>query len=150
MEIHSFIQQIFVGHLLLTRHYSRHWWYSYLKKTGWRIGLGIPIVVERPGNHFLLRCKKHSAVLCLVTQSCPTLCDPMDWSPPGSSVPGDSPGKNIGVGCHALLQGIFPTQGSNPGFPHCRRILYHLSHQSKYRELWEHTGRASDLTPVVG
>ena len=37
----------------------------------------------------------------------------MDYSPPGSSVHGDSPGKNIGVGCHTLLQGIFPTQGSN-------------------------------------
>ena len=49
--------------------------------------------------------------------------------PPGSSVHGDSPGKNNGVGCHAFLQGIFPTQGLNPGLPHCRRILYHLSHQ---------------------
>ena len=48
---------------------------------------------------------------------------------PGSSVHGDSPGKNTGVGCHALLQGIVPTQGSNPGLPHCRRILHHLSHQ---------------------
>ena len=48
-------------------------------------------------------------------QSCPTLCDPMDCSPPGSSVHGNSPGKNTGVGCHAFLQGIFPTQGSNPG-----------------------------------
>ena len=37
--------------------------------------------------------------------------------------------QNTGVGCHALLQGIFPTQGSNPGLPHCRQILYHLSHQ---------------------
>ena len=52
-------------------------------------------------------------VLCFVTQSCPTLCNPMDGSPPGSSVHGDSPGKNIGVGCHALLQGIFPTQVSH-------------------------------------
>jgi len=41
----------------------------------------------------------------------------------------DSPGKNTGVGCHALFSGIFPTQGSNPGLPHCRHILYHLSHQ---------------------
>ena len=53
----------------------------------------------------------------------------MDCSPPGSSVHGDSPGKNAAVGCHALLQGIFLTQGLNPGLPHCRRILYHLSHQ---------------------
>ena len=46
-------------------------------------------------------------------QSHLTLCDPMDGSPPGSSVHGDSPGKNTGVGCHFLFQGIFPTQGSN-------------------------------------
>ena len=46
------------------------------------------------------------------------LCNPVDHGPPGSSVHGDSPGKNTGVGCHALLQGIFPTQGSNPGLPH--------------------------------
>ena len=63
----------------------------------------------------------------LVTKSCLTLCDPLDCSPPGSSVCGDSSGKNTGVGC--LLQGIFLTQGSNLGLPHCRRILYHLSHQ---------------------
>ena len=42
---------------------------------------------------------------------------------PGSSVHEDSPGKNTGVGCHALLQGIFPTQGSNPGLLHCSQIL---------------------------
>ena len=65
----------------------------------------------------------------LVAQSCPSLYDPVDCSLPGSSVHGDSPGKNTGVDCHALLQGIFPTQGLNPGLPHCRRILYHLSHQ---------------------
>ena len=47
-------------------------------------------------------------------QSCLTLCDPMDYSQPGSSVYGHSPDKNTGVGCHALLQGIFPTQGLTP------------------------------------
>ena len=62
-------------------------------------------------------------------QSCLTLCNPMDRSPPASSVHGDSPGKTTRMGCHALLQGIFPTQGSNPGLLHCRQILYHLSHQ---------------------
>ena len=41
--------------------------------------------------------------MCLVTQSCLTLCEPLDCSPAGSSVHGDSPGKNTGVGCHALL-----------------------------------------------
>jgi len=55
----------------------------------------------------------------------------MNCSPPGSSVHGDSPGKNTGVGCHALLQRIFPTQGSNPGLLHCRQILYHLEAPEK-------------------
>ena len=68
-------------------------------------------------------------VCCLVTHLCPTLCDAMDRSLPGSSVHGDSPGKNTGVGCHDLFQGIFPTQGSNPGFPHGRCIFYRLSYQ---------------------
>ena len=72
-------------------------------------------------------------VLCLVAQSCLTVCDPMDCSPPGSSVYRDSPVKNTGVG--TLLQGIFPTQGLNPGLPHCRQILYHLSHQESPRIL---------------
>ena len=67
-------------------------------------------------------------MLCLVVQSCCTFCDPMDCSPPGSSSMGFS-WQECGVGCLALLQGIFPTQGSNPGLPHCRWILYHLSHQ---------------------
>ena len=65
----------------------------------------------------------------LATQSCPTLCDPMDCSPLGSSDDGDSPGKNSGLGCHALLERIVPTQGSNPGLPHCKQILYHMNHQ---------------------
>ena len=51
------------------------------------------------------------AVLRLVAQSFLTLCDPTECSAPGSSVHGDSPGKNTGEGCHALLQGIFQTQG---------------------------------------
>ena len=92
-----------------------------------------------------------------VAQSCLTLCDPMDCSCLGFSVHGGPPGKNTGVGClflscisdflwaHgpyspwnspgrstgvgslSLLQGIFPTQGWNPGLPHCRQILYQLS-----------------------
>ena len=63
-------------------------------------------------------------MLCVVAQSCPAFCDPVDCSPPGSSVHGNSPGKNTGVGCHALLQGIFSTQGSNPGLLHCRWIFF--------------------------
>ena len=74
-----------------------------------------------------------NCAVCRVTQSCLTLCDPVDCSPPGSSVRGDSPGKNTGVGCHALLQGIFPTQGSNSGLPHCRWILYSLTTREALR-----------------
>ena len=62
-----------------------------------------------------------------IARSCTTLCDPMYCIQPGSSVHGDSPGKDTGV-----LQGIFPTQGLNPGLPHCRQILYDLSHQGSY------------------
>ena len=141
-------------------------------------------------------------------QSCPTLCNPIDGSPPGSAIPGilqartlewvaiffsnawsekwkcshlvvsnlvvsnssrphrlqptrllrpwDFPGKSTGMGCHCLLphglyrpwnspvqntedlpllQGIFPTQGSNPGLPPCRQILYQLSHKGSPRIL---------------
>ena len=59
----------------------------------------------------------------------------MDCSSSGSSVHGDSPGKNTREGCYALLQGVFPTQGSNPGRLHCRWILYQLSHQGSPRIL---------------
>ena len=59
-----------------------------------------------------------------VAQSCLTLCDPINISP------WNSLGQNTGVGSLSLLQGIFPTQGSNPGLPHCRRILYQLSHKT--------------------
>ena len=54
-------------------------------------------------------------------QSCPTLCHAMDYT-----VHEDSPGQNTGVGRLSLLQGIFPTQGSSPGLPHCRRIPHQL------------------------
>ena len=56
-----------------------------------------------------------------VTQSCLTVTRLL--------CPWDFPGKSTGVGCHFLLQSIFPTQGLNPGLPHCRQMLYCLSHQ---------------------
>ena len=69
-------------------------------------------------------------VKVLVAQSCATLWDFMDYSPPGSSVHGTLqariPDK---MACHALLQRIFPAQGLNLSLPHCRQILYCLSHQ---------------------
>ena len=59
-----------------------------------------------------------SCVCAKSLQSCLTLCDPVDCSPPGSSVHGDSLGKDTAGGCHVLLQGIFPTQGLNPWLLH--------------------------------
>ena len=52
----------------------------------------------------------------------------------GSSVHGIFPGKNTGIGCHPLLQGIFPTQGSNPDLLDCRQTLHWLSHQGEGSE----------------
>ena len=61
-----------------------------------------------------------------VVQLCPTLCNPM-------KSPWNSLGQNTGVGSLFLLQGIFPTQGWNPGLPHCRWILYQLSHNGSQK-----------------
>ena len=60
-------------------------------------------------------CEHISFPVLVLSQSCPTFCDPVDCSSPGSSVHGDSPGNNTGVGCHSLLQGTFQTQGLNLG-----------------------------------
>ena len=78
-----------------------------------------------------------TSVLCLVTQSCQILCDPMDCSPPGSSVCGDSPGKNTGVGFHALLQGI-----SQP------RDRTHVSHiAGRFSTVW--ATRDAQVIPTI-
>ena len=68
------------------------------------------------GSHLIFMCAHTKAL-----QSCPTLCDVVDYSLPGSSLYGNSSGKNTGVCCHALLQGIFLMQGLNPH-------LFHLLH----------------------
>ena len=73
--------------------------------------------------------------VCVCMHTCVLSCSvvsnslqPHELQPAGSSVHGDSPGKNTVEGCKALLQGIIPIQGLTPGLPHCRWILYHLSH----------------------
>ena len=63
-----------------------------------------------------------------LSESCSVMSDSL---PPHGL---NSPGKNTGVGSHFFLQGIFPTQGSNPGLPHCRWILYQLRHQGSLRK----------------
>ena len=65
-----------------------------------------------------------------VDQRCSVLSDSL-W-PHGLHSPWTSPGQNTGVGSHSLLQGIFPTRGSNSGLPHCRWILYQLSHKGSH------------------
>ena len=65
-----------------------------------------------------------SQVKVKVAQSCLALCGPHRLYSPWNS-----PGQNTGVGSFSLLQGIFPTQGSNPDLPHCRWIHYQLSHK---------------------
>ena len=90
-------------------------------------GLNAPIKKQRVSVQI-----KQVRPFCLkvkVTQSCPTPCHPVDYSPPGSSVHGDSPGKKC------PLPGLLPIQGSNTGLLHCRQILYHLSHQGSPRML---------------
>ena len=63
----------------------------------------------------------------LVALSCPTLCDPMDCSLP-RPLSMEILQAGILEWVAILLQGIFPTEGSNPGLPQCRQILYHLNH----------------------
>ena len=106
------------------------------------------------GCHFLLQCMKVKSES--EVQLCPTSSDPMDYSLPGSSVPGIFQArvlewvaiafsKDSGVGSYSLLQGIFLTQGLNLGLLHCRQILYCLSHKESplfSRVIWnEMNGR---------
>ena len=97
----------------------------------WSEPMSLHLFIQHANPYLILEESSNNTITvsCLVAQSCLTLCDPTDCSPPGYSVHGDSPGNNTGVGCHALLQGISPNQGSNPGLPHCKQILYCLSHQ---------------------
>ena len=77
-----------------------------------------------------------------VAQSCPTLCNSY-----GLYSPWNSPGQNTGIGRLSFLQEIFPTQGSNPGLPQCRWILYQLSHKGSPRILeWVAYPFCSDLS----
>ena len=79
----------------------------------------------------LAQCLTHGVLCDMLLPSYPILCNPTDCSPPGFSIYGDSPGMNTGVVCHALLQRIFLTQGSNRvSYISClgRWVLYHWCH----------------------
>ena len=97
-------------------------------------------------------CNLISSCACILSFfSCVGLCDPMDCSLPGSSVQWDSPGKNIGVGCHAFLQGIFLAQGSNPcllRLLHWQTALYQCTCKNAYglkREREREMGEPIDI-----
>ena len=80
-------------------HTNRKATYDYQKGKGWREKLGV--------WNYRIHTTVYAAAAAAAAksrQSCPTLCDTIDGSPPGPTVPGDSPGKNTGVGCHFLLQ----------------------------------------------
>ena len=66
--------------------------------------------------------------------------------PHGLYIPWNSPGQNAGVGSLSLLQGVFPTQGSDPGLPHCRQILYQLSHKGRHKEDVVHIYNGTQLS----
>ena len=82
----------------------------------WRCGRGWIPELETSGGYTFLKVK-----VKLLSRL--RFCDPTNCSWLGSAVHGDSPGKGTGVGCHFLVQGIFPTQGSNPGPLHCTQTL---------------------------
>ena len=82
-----------------------------------------------------------------VAQSCPTLCNPMDCSLPGSSVHGIF--QASGVGYRFLLQGIFLIQGLNLGLPHCRWMLYPLSHQGSWKIMVTSLKRSQASTATI-
>ena len=77
----------------------------------------------------------YNVVLCLVTQSCLTFCNPMDCNPPGSSVHGILQARILEWVAMPSSRGSSQAREYNPAFPHCRQILYHLSHQGHPRIL---------------
>ena len=94
---------------------------EFLRTHLWRVPEGIWKVSSLQGRSSF----REDHTLSLVSDS----LRPHGLQPIGLLCPCDSPGKNTGLGSHSLLQGIFLTQGSNPGLLHCRQILYCLSHQ---------------------
>ena len=93
-----------------------------------------PLYPQALGISFELKNKDKSPALekeseSEVAQLCPTLCDRMDCSPPGSSIHGVFQASILEWVALSFSRGIFPTHRSNPGLRHCRQSIYHLSHQ---------------------
>jgi len=117
-----------VGHDLENTHTHTH-----------TFSLSIPLLMDvmgflmmaRGGLFFLFR----AAVVCVESENKSRSVVSDSLQPHRLYSPWNSPGQNTGVGSLSLLQGIFPAQGSNPGLPHCRQILYQLSHKGSPRIL---------------
>ena len=87
-------------------------------------------------ENYLFECSfEIRAVLCYIAWLYPILCNPMDYSPPGSSVHGDSPASLLECVAMASFRGSYQAKRINPGLPLCRQILYHLSHKGSSRML---------------
>ena len=99
---------------------TRSWSSTTVLAVGLLVSQGLRVLLTSKCTHTHVHIH---TVTVKVIQLCQTLCNPMDCSP------WNSPGQNTGLGRLSLLQGIFPTQGLNPRLPHCRRILYQLSHE---------------------
>ena len=95
-------------------------------------------VIRSPENSNISQCFSRNVCMCVcVCGNSSVVSDSLgpQWTvAPRLLCPWNSLSENTGVGCYALLQGIFPTQGSNPGLLHYRQILYHLSHRGSHKE----------------
>ena len=85
------------------------------------------------GNFFTVWATRVSPKVYSESESCSVKSNSLQHH--GLHSPWNSPGQNTGVGNLSLLQGIFPTQGSNPGLPHCRQILYQMSHKGSPKSI---------------
>ena len=86
-------------------------------------------------SDFSLNCLQNKCTCFLSLSVMSDFLQPHGLQPTRLLCPWNSPGQNTGVGCHSLLHGIFPTQGSNPGLLHCRQIVYCVSHQGSLKEM---------------
>ena len=105
-----------------------------------------PVLLKYNWHITFYKFKIYNTVVVLDSQSCPILCNPTECSSPGSSLcPWDSPGKNIGVSCHSLLQGTFPIQGSNPGLPRFFTIWATREAEAELNYLLAHKALSLDI-----
>ena len=112
---------------------------------------GRQFVVKALGSKFY-KCMQKLVVMVVQSPNCARLLQPHGLQPAARLLClWNFPGKNTGVSCHALIQGIFPAQGLNPGLPHCRQILYHLSHQGSphcFTHISVYMSREGNGTPL--